>query len=817
MKGGYAYTKLGLSGRGWLLEGEKKETIVGAGFARSELGTDWVEVDFGEDFEKAKAWLGEGVLEEAEGEWEYSRRPTEGGLLALALQAYEAGYREEGQALADEVIRVTPGGENLVDDLVGGVADGRLGLLTRAFCEEGMSRDAYREGLQQLIREFPRGWENLVGVLRLSGLLEEEDFELSAPEGIEFGDEVFQYFRGIVEGKEEFDLGWGELEWLFQEGDSGEGFARFGREGLLGLALASGEEVLTRQVRSEDEDGELRRRVSFSYGVEDNEKSWRGMNRPLTLGEIVGPVLRGIFPGEGYEDLEGELLREEGILFWKAHRKKTGEELALLYLGEGTVSQVAVALEWLVEVGAEGALSQFEEMILNDPDLVRWAGAVGVYVRKRKEQAAEFWSKLRPEWEEELESLGQRDVYAQEFRALANYGSGSGYLKMLDGAARNAPPTEVLREVAQEEDMEVVRDAFRAIRPVMENLSAEERAGLFLDVLKVEDGTIYQAMILSSLAYGELGDGKKLLEGREELWEGLLAIQEPLPDSLSGWQMKHIGGMAAYLLESSFEEDGVLGLRDFWQRLGDSFWDVVLSRAQARVAGKPVPVWPDAGEVDKKARAELVERFGGSEAIERVKLFEDFSSSELMAWSEMLETWKEESMPDWMAENWAKIVRVDEGEEGQELSRLGVEEGSIVDGAWLKMMVEKLPQAENLIGLLIRAGDLAGGLGREVSLMSLDDSELGWMKNFLSSLDEEVGEKGVLALWCYSDRYLQLQLRDGQLDEEEEVWVQIHEVMEKFGKQGSDGGEDWEPMMVMMIWLTPEILSEMKEEALEEE
>ena len=612
------------------------------------------------------------VAEEIDGSMRWGNSALPGRILLFAAQLHASGDPVSANLLASALFKAVNSDEALIDQAVGHLADTAYQQIAAGFFED-YDWDAYLASSRVLLGKYPRGWANAPAVALLVSSLEKRNNVTAKPSlpGIELNpkalslidrlmekpegeptDEQLAQARGIdisdypanrraqivamlrAEGMAISYEGTG-LWLLPEEGEEADDsplaqLQAMGMDGFLALASVATDETLVPVRKSSA--GSNHYSSNESPG-ENIRKRYRNLNRPATRAEIAAGLLTGVVPMPedqyGRNETDPAALAEAAVDFWKANRTKSPDELAVIYMKEGSRSQSSQAATWLSSSKDPAAIAAFEAAVLASDEPLNFIADVDRYLSRRKAAAKPFAdayiSLLRenPPDEQQL----QRSTVGYQIREA---GGLENYIRKLSLSVGDVSLGKLIVNALKEEPTAPADGEDEAKSPVMA-LGAAIR-GIELDKCLIAFGKAASIatpeqwmeihLLLRNRIYYELQSSEKPEgEGFPPLPDDVIALWKPLanraetlpekgnfPDYVRIYGGTSTGDASALILELAADPKLVYSLNSFAQIEGSAAAVIafVRERATARAEGSTPEPWPDAENVGEERAAKIL-------------------------------------------------------------------------------------------------------------------------------------------------------------------------------------------------------------------
>ncbi|MCB1132466.1 MAG: hypothetical protein KDN05_15170, partial [Verrucomicrobiae bacterium] len=624
-----------------------------------------------------------------------------GRLLIFAAQLHQNGRTDLANQVALATFAVYPTREEAVDVAVDGVASD---LYQEAAAEFFLKPDwkTYHDELSSLVERFPRGWDARGAVAMMLPQLAKQaaggtlpvpslpDVEID-PRALELiasfdkpdiagevDEEMEDYppeirARILMSGGGYGFMGRTQGLWLLEdaEGETDSGppmqrLARLGMDALPALAALAGDPWFTVIPNPGSSSNYFSSDMS---GEELTLRSYQSLNRPATRGEIAMRMLAATLPdaGDDLDEADAETLRDLALEFWKNHHGKSREELAAVFLREGSSSQVTQAATVLASSKDPAAHEAFEAYVLgSDPALAAFQ-AVQVYVKGRRAAAKDFVTKYKALVHDQTPEGKTEGIDHQVRWMVERAGSLDKFLKPLDMLIEAQSPRSFAVQLAKGPADEV--DAgLTALWAMLEDGSAKKKLYAFLEgASAAEDAEVRGKFLARSFRIGWAGE-----EGDEEPAERALSASEKrvwrkfiddtretsnLAPRLTSGEKSTVSALAAAALEYSVAPDDFEEVYQQAGAIGRPAGDVICERASLRLDGKPVPPLPDASKISSERLASIVSEAGAKKAEEIHPFLDTLTPDERAAWTEWLRDPGELEMPSSVVALQSYVIR----------------------------------------------------------------------------------------------------------------------------------------------------------------
>ena len=612
--------------------------------------------------------------------WNSNGTTAFGTLLLFATQIHQYGNPDLANRLAESLFKAAPSREMVLDAAINQLADALYKNTTDRFFKSG-DWAAYHKDLTALIAKFPRGWEKREAVTmvmesvakRVAGAppavptlpdikiepaaIESIAWMLTAPpseaEDKSLSPEVREtlkripakYRAGYLESLGRQSTGTGTYgTWLLKDASElekeqapGSATIRLGMRALPVLAALIEDDYVLQMPNPSAENG------SYSYSSSDSgdraAELYRSLSRPTTRGDLAALLLGATLPDAGGHDSNNlASLREKALDLYKNHKNASREDLAIVFLQEGSAQQKQEAAQILASSTDPAKITSFETQILANPTSDSIA-AVSTYASARKAAAKPFVEKFVKAVQEDpsYEEGGSKQYLDRELRRLQALVTGK------------SPQAQAI-EIAKGDPAE----ARQNIENLLTNIAGETYNKQFLALLAGASATsdpLVRSWFLASTAgiqstrpNGEGTEnpdaGRAMSAGEIEVWKPLMADDRKVPDKVYGDGnpgIKSIGQLAAATLESSIRQGANLDMQKAGFILGRTPFDIAHERASARIAGKPLPPLPDASKVPAERLGAIVKAAAEKPPADIHPYLKSLTMDERAAWAQRLE------------------------------------------------------------------------------------------------------------------------------------------------------------------------------------
>jgi len=618
-----------------------------------------------------------------------------GKLLLLATQFHQTGQSKLANELAQAVFDYCPSREIAIDSAISTLADHSYKATTEEFFKSG-DWAAYYKSLSGLITKYPRGWASQQAVAiflpqiakQVSGekpptpslpgitldpralaaiqkLCEPPAKESSGSDdaaflksrGIDISDIPVQYRARYIASLRSGRGGFSHTEsiWLLvppadskepketKESTPTSEITALKTAALPALAALIDDPFLTHTPNPQA--GRGRSYFSSSEGEsERTQQLYQSLNRPATRGEIAEMLLKSTLPESdngSSREMDSETLRESALEFWKAHQNATREELAAVFLREGSMSQSQNAAEILATSTDPKAHQALEAHILeSDPAIAKFQ-IVQTYLRSRKAAAKPFlesYAKLVRS-QTAAAPTGDDDNNPYEYQ-IKQAGGPEKVLKQLDTLVTEKPPRAIAQEIAKG-DPKDAEASIRTLFETMKDVPPMKRLYAMLEGAVAAEDPLIRYLFLEHCRYsrerdeGEEPDSKPkpdrtLPEAEIKVWRKLIADTRKLPKETR--EKSTLGDIAASAMELSINLESYQSIHQAAPILRKKPEELIRERAIARLDGKPLPVLPDASRITPERLRAIITEAGAKPALEIHPYLNTLTPDERAAW-----------------------------------------------------------------------------------------------------------------------------------------------------------------------------------------
>ena len=643
----------------------------------------------------------------------YSSSTIDADLLLFATQLHQTGHADLANQLAFALFSAVPSRETVVDGAIDKFASALYEQAAEAFFKAG-DWAAYEKSLTDLSKRFPRGWSQREAValflpqvakqaaglkppaptlpdtlidpraLAILSELTDPPKPATAKPTPASAQEALLRQRMMEMGDYEYSGRGGGAHplWLLDppadpkpEAPPMERLTALKMAALPGLAALLGDPFLTHSANGSSYS-------SRSYSSNESPEEilfgkYQSLHRPSTRGEIAKQLLLATLPDsdDSSNETDDESLRQQTLEFWKAHQNATRDELAAVFLREGSRSQITQAARLLATATDPQSHQIFEGHVLGlDPVLGAYQ-EVQIYLRARKTAGKPFF-----------------DAYAKLARSqtpadahLDDSGSGEGFwlikqsggvekmLKSLGTLVDPLPPRSLAVQIAKGKPADA-EEAIDGLRPLMADLSPTKQLHAYLEGANAATDAEVRAHFLRAtldIDWNEEKDDEEAAPAADEdkvpppadrqvsepelkVWRKLMADTRRIPArydpeilfrQAASIIKPTVAELAALALEMSINPGIFAVISSAKVITGKSLTAMFLEHATARLAGHTLPPFPDASKVAKERLAAIVAEAATKSATEIDAYLFSLTMDERAAWLQWIRRPKDLPIP----------------------------------------------------------------------------------------------------------------------------------------------------------------------------
>ena len=633
--------------------------------------------------------------------WNHNGAPTFGPLLLFATQLHQIGRPDLANQLALALLNAAPSREVVID--AGINQFGNL-LHAKATSEFFETKDwkAYHTTLAALVAKLPRGWDNQTAVAmlleplkkraagdppttpKLDGIeidraaLDSISWMTAAPSASDAAEKQIppevaaqlarlpagvraRYLQQISGGEESQQFG----TWLLEMPDSLQEKAgtaaptvRLGMAALPVLAALLDDFYLVARPNP----GSSRSRYSSSSddASERMLQAYAELNRPASRADFAKLLLTSTLPDPENEigSSDAQTLREMTLDFWKQNRNKSREDLAIVFLTEGSSEQKAGAAKILAASANPEHHKALEAHILGEASAASQIAIVQAYLQQRKAAAKPFYDLYVKALREEMANAKNSENNGDIPWELRERNGLDQINKQLEALVSGKSAQARAREIARGDPKEA-KAAIPAFLQSLSDTTVHSRLLVLLSgALAAEDPTIRGEFINNTFRLGDDSESEGTENGKTdrtvqaseaEAWKKLLDDDREIPANANRGQMtdaKTFSQLTAVALEYSVRAESFNELQLAQTITGRSFAELALARATARLAGGAIPLLPDASKVSPTRLAEIVSAAGTKAPLEIHPFLKTLADDERAAWLKWIHSPGDLAVPD---------------------------------------------------------------------------------------------------------------------------------------------------------------------------
>lgn len=625
-----------------------------------------------------------------------------GSYLLFAAQLHQTGHPALANQLALAVFEVFPSREAAVDAAVDVLAEHAYQEACRAFFTS-YDWAAYHTALAAISKRFPRGWSNhdAVGIFLpqlekqaagakapaptlpdipidpralaiIAELTEKPPVDPNHPNAKDKNPRAvsaaMRYRMQMGEGYDGDPSGPSSL-WLISEPPAAADaeakasplarLAALKMAAIPALAALAADPFLTRLPNSRSAYGYS---GYFSPDESSDDASLRlyaSLNRPATRGEIATQLLAATLPeaeDERGQTPDPDAIRETALAFWKDHKDATREELAAIFLREGSKSQSSLAASILAASKDPKAHQVFEAHVLAADPAIASFRDVQTYLRARKGAARPFFDAYA-KLVRSQGGAGDSDDSNEFAWAVKQAGGAEKILKQLEALVGGQSPRALAVQIAKGKPADA-KAAIRSLSSMLEDATPTKHLHALLEGANAATDATIRARFLTATFYirgynereGEAGEetdkesdkdtlpaDREVSEPEAKVWQKLVADTRELPKEFGRAigpddTKPTVASVAALAFENSVSPAKVRAVYEASLVLNKPFLTIIIEQASARLAGKPAAPLPDPSKVSKERLTEIVAAAGKKTAAEIHPYLASLTPDERAAW-----------------------------------------------------------------------------------------------------------------------------------------------------------------------------------------
>lgn len=628
---------------------------------------------------------------------ELSYRSSEygfGRFLLFATQLYQNGHPELANPLALAVFKVFPSREAAVDAAIDLLAAPLYQQATRTFFTSG-DWAAYHQALTGLSKRFPRGWSNHDAVAMLLPQLAKQAAGAKAPAialpDMALDPRALECIRQLgdkpapqatpaearggasalrrrmqMRYNSDGDAYRPSSLWLINDDPEAAKnpsplarLAALKMAALPALAALVTDPFLTHLHNPGSSSG-------FYSSSRDNEDRtillYTSLTRPATRGELATQLLTATLPDPQNElnQADPEAIRELALTFWKDHKAATREELAAIFLRDGSEGQAEQAASILASSSDPKAHQAFEAHALAADPAIALYRHVQTYLRARKAAAKPFFEAYAKLVRSQTSATANEDdsPYPRSWD-IRDAGGPEKILKQLATLIDGQSPRALAVEIAKGKPADA-GTAIQSLTSLLADATPTKHLHALLEGANAAtDATIRARFLQASLYVGWGNDEadeesskdtpaaeRKVSEPEAAVWRKLIADTRSIPSGFNPvnrfkqtrtYEKVTVAELAAFALEQTVNSDSYMTAVSASPILGKSVNAILVEQATARLAGKPLPILPDASKITGKRLTEIVAEAAKKSATEVHPYLASLTLDERAAWHEWLD------------------------------------------------------------------------------------------------------------------------------------------------------------------------------------
>jgi hypothetical protein len=628
-----------------------------------------------------------------------SRGSGFGDLLLFATQLHQTGHTDLANRLAMATFGIFPTREAAVDAAVDQLAEQSYDKATQAFFSSG-EWPVYHRALTSLANRFPRGWANGAAVAMFLPQLEKQanGTKATVPSlpGIDLDPAALTIAREFTEKpadsqkpNDSEESSTMSPEQIYQRQMMG----RFGGDGRGSTPLW----VIAGQSDTDQETSPSARMMklkmaalpvlaalatdpflthepnasSYSRHYSSNESdeertlnAYENLHRPSTRGEIARRLLVATLP-DPQDDLaraDPESIRDLALSFWKEHKNSSPEEIAAVFLSDGSNRQSSQASTILASSANPKAHQIFESHVLASEDAVARFQEVQTYLRTRKAAAKTFFATYAKLVRSQNAGLSEDDQSRSESSWMIKQAGGvEKIIKQLEGLVGEQSPRALAVQIAKGK-AEDAEPAINALSELLTEASPTKHLFALLEGAFAATEASIRARFLRatfSIQWNKDREQKddesplpdrKISDPEAAVWRKLIADTREVPAkvfrSSGNEERSSVADLAAFALNYSISPLDRNEVQIASVILSKPVSAILLERATARLAGEPIPPLPDASRVSQERLAEIVAGAGKKPSSEVASHLVSLTPDERAAWLEWFNDPGDLPLPD---------------------------------------------------------------------------------------------------------------------------------------------------------------------------
>lgn len=623
-----------------------------------------------------------------------------GKLLLLATQIHQNGKTALANELAMTVFDLTASRESAVDAAVSILADHAYESAAQAFFSS-YDWKAYHRSLTELVAKFPRGWSSREAVAMLLPQLAKQaagekpaapslpsipldpkvldaiqqltakpevgnsatdDEKLAKLQGVDLASLTPQMRQRVLASlrHQGMQMDHSSSLWLLEppgkqpvNASPLTKITTLGIQALPALAALVDDPWFTCVPNVNARNGSS----YYSSNEDDAERISRihaRLNRPSTRGELACSLLKSTLPDDSNNSYDSnetapQALRELALAFWKENQHATRDELAAVFLRDGSPHQVQAAATLLASSADPKAHQAFESHILAADPAIAQFQCVKTYLSARKATAKPFLEAYAKLVRSQATDAADEDNPSNAFSyAIKQAGGTEKILKQLGNLVTGISPLAIAKEIANDKPAEA-QAAIQALLDMMKDETPVKRLNVLLEgALAAEDPAIrcrfleatYGVIDTPEMSEGQGNDlenekpppsaDRPLPEAEIKIWQQLIADTRKLPKDFGN--KTTVADLAASALVYSINPEYSRSIASDAPILQKTVSELFRENAAIRLAGKPVPPLPDATRVTPARLRAIITEAGARPAPDIHPYLATLTSDERAAW-----------------------------------------------------------------------------------------------------------------------------------------------------------------------------------------
>lgn len=787
MYGRHSGANLPVEGNAWLLPGETKgaatliqdgnhtitvtqtarrsrlmRALIGPGKNAGAAGIqgDWIAADVAKDTEKILKTLGEQATDEgmldAE-RWSYSSAGPAwcARILITACHMYRAGHHDEANRITSTLFRLAPEPILLVDQVVNDLADREYATAVAAFLESG-DWQAYRQGTQQTVDRFTRGWKIRAGaellITRIDKQLQDSKPSLTPLKGAALNPEAVAILDAwltkqgtvMISSPPCWLLGDALRTALQEQGYRRQGpsdgdesdqdpdritaLSAMGMDGFIALTAAATDETLLAARMTEESDAYYDSGFGGSvYGsgdIDPAEAQYAAMDRPCSRGEIARTILLQTLPDpdDDLSEATATDLQSTAHQWWLEHRNDSPSKLARHFMESGSSQQATIALMVLLRSEDEDDAKLVEKHILEAEDITDMFSLVTQYLSAKRGKARPFFETYSKALREAVGDENEEDGSFSNWQ-VREAGGVDKFLKRLSVYVEDVSPESILADMRK--GALECNEGFAMLRTAVGDQPMAPHLPALVSVARQQKTPAEQYAALRQIR-GVVYYDQQDMENEEDLERYQAALPEHFAASRDDWtyflhqefladesddpdqfdNAPTLATGAAMMIEMIYFPQHTATLGQLGQIMSaEELWDFLVDRSKQLVQGDEASEFPSAEAVDEERRNAIRDTLKPMKAEEILTYHEGLTLNEKLAWGTILNEFGEDT-PAGVADLSNRIVKIHWPPAGESddawkkdlkaLTDAKILDASVVEGL-INLMLDKTDHFQDLI------------------------------------------------------------------------------------------------------------------------